>query len=301
MENINFFDALFYRNLKESNQEKILNVNYANKEIVMSTDVVKPIKYRRNSYGYRASEFNKNTDIITLGCSQTHGHGMEEEYIWPTQVAKLLNMTHSNLACGGDGMSAQIYKAFQYFKEFGNPKIIFASFPLRRMEFPYIKDKTNKSTLINNAVKNSISQYFLDPDIKSYSKSPYNPEEVLPIEVAIFYNFSYLNMLEQYCNANNIKLIWDCWESYLLNDYLKDKSFFKNYLNFNFMDFYFDEKTCIETYSKSDTCHNENKNHPLFYRAADFEKGKNHGHWGIHLHTHIAEAFVSKYLVLTKE
>ena len=75
------------------------------------------IEYKLNSQGYRCNEID-NQEVLILGGSQTHGHGLPIELTWPFLLSKKINKDYISLAKGGDGMQSQITKAFQFFKEF---------------------------------------------------------------------------------------------------------------------------------------------------------------------------------------
>ena len=301
------FQELFYRNMvdslvKKPSDEKMIETS--------ERDVIMKVNYERNSHGYRCNEFGNNEEIMILGCSQTFGSGMPEEFLWGTVFANKLNKTYVNLAQEGDGATAQIFKAFKYFEEFGNPKVIVACLPSTRIEMPFIANIFGKHGDKRHGAWTDpfkIGQVFLYNELEKYSKMPHNPEKILPMEFAIFYSFMFIQFLEQYCRSNNIVFIWNLWDDYYFLDYLtKENKVLNNYLDLKFGSFVFDEETGIEKMAdrKAEggsepvipTCHQELKDHPLFYRAADYSPGVLNGHWGIHLHHHIAEDFYDKYI-----
>lgn len=231
------------------------------------------IDYILNSYGYRCDEF-KNQEILVLGCSQTEGHGLPIELTWPYLVSKKINKEYISLAKGGDGAQAQITKAFKFFEEFYNPKYIFAAFPMARLEVPLI-NITSKNSIKNDV---SIGKGMLSNKlIQKFSKAPHIIEHVLPEEFAIFYNIVFIKMLIQYCNVNNIKLIWTDWR-----DTNIELPSFKNFHDGYFESFYLDQP--IES-----KCHIEFSDNPFFDYAADYEYWPP-GHWNFHKHLHIAES-----------
>ena len=306
-EPLDLFDVLFYRNLAKSLVKKAPTIKLIE---TYSDDVQMKIPYERNSYGYRGNDFGNNEEIMVLGCSQTFGRGLPEEFTWANVFSNKLNKNYVNLAQEGDSAQAQIYKAFKYFEEFGNPKIIVACLPSTRIEMPYISKKFGKDV---NKFENDwtdldkIQQIFLYNELDKYSKMPHDPEKILPMEFAIFYSFMFIQMLEQYCKTNNIVLIWSMWDDYLFYDYLKTNmpNILNNYLHIAFNNFVFDDEKGIEYVKDLELndgtliipqCHQELKNHKLFYRAADYDPGIINGHWGIHLNQHIAEDFYSEYL-----
>lgn len=278
----------------------------------MSTDNPQ-IEYRYNKHGYRSPEFDGNAKILTLGCSQTHGHGLNQEYIWPELLSKKMNLNYANLATGGDGIQAQVIKAFQYFKEFNNPEYVIGVFPLTRIEMPYVKDKFGKGGPAfdsyqshDNVNKKFIQQLFLDEiDFTKMAKSPYNGNNILPNEIAIFYNLMFIKMLEQYCYVSGIKFLWSIYDPQGKNINFSELSDSKCY----FFDdcFYWHDQSEQPGLDKIDKnsklyydknknvpndCHKEYKDNILFNIAADYiysTTTHRQGHWGIHKHLHIME------------
>ena len=300
------FEDLFYRNLTKSIQKRTRTINTTS--YWPESDVRMKVKYKTNSHGYRSDEFDLNQEILVLGCSQTFGQGMPQEFTWAKIFADSIGKSYANLAQPGDSAQAQVYKAFKYFEEFGHPQIIVASFPSTRLEMPYIPKKiVSKLTLSQNEFKDQlqIQQIFLYNQVEKFSKSPHSPEEVLPIEVGFFYSFTFVQILQQYCKINNIKLIWNMWDDEFFYDYVKTNvpEALKDYLYINFREFMFDSQDGVE-YIKHESvengyiipeCHQELRDHLLFYRAADWKPEHGIGHWGIHLNQHVAEHFLKKY------
>lgn len=248
-----------------------------------------PVKYMMNSHGYRCDEFN-NQKILTLGCSQTEGHGLPVELTWPYLISKKMNAEYINLAKGGDGAQGQVTKTFQFFKDFYHPEYIFAVFPLGRIEIPAIKDvfySKNKQDKNFMFQENEITRAILhNHKLEKFSKMPHIAEDVLPEEFAIFYNILFIRMLSQYCKSNNIKFIWT---------YYKDTT--TNILPFgDSVDGYFDFDSYLDFESFESNpaldCHTEFSDHEFFTRAADFKKFPP-GHWGFHKQIHIAEVIHS--------
>lgn len=278
-------------------------------------DVI-PIEYNYNSYGYRSPEFTGKEDLMVLGCSYTMGDGLPEEFMWSNQLAQKTNLNHANLSLGGDSIPGQVMKAFNYFKNFGHPKIIVGLFPLYRMPIPTFMGNNVASKYKNTPIKNEtiIQSCNLKPGLMTkYAKNPFDPEEVLSPEVAIFYGHRFISILEQYCKANNIVFLWSIWENYKeIYDYYKDidPEFYKNYCNIEANQWQFDFETnqdlikicnCFIEDGSCDfhadpfnviKCHLEYKDDILFHRAADIKNGL--GHWGIHRNIHIAEDFYSE-------
>ena len=254
-------NKLFFRSLKDMS---------AHTDPIEGSDCI-PIDYVFNSKGYRCNEFS-DQEILILGCSQTEGHGMPIELTWPHILSKKMNKDYINLAKGGDGMQGQITKAFQFFKEFYNPKYIFAVFPLTRLEVLSIKNDKNKGSL-GVSIRRAM---FSNDLVETFSKAPHRAESVFPEEFAIFYNILFIKMLSQYCETNNIKLLW----TYYMDTSIEIPSFenlIAGYFDADYINRRIEEK-----------CHSEFADNILFEHAAD-SKSFPPGHWGSHHHMHIAD------------
>lgn len=254
------------------------------------SELHKTIEYKLNSKNYRSIEFDGTAEIMSLGCSFTFGLGLQNEMVWPSILAKKLNKSLVNLAQPGDSTTAQVRKAFSYFKEYGNPKIILAAFPLYRMEFPTIPGKLEID--IDNKKHNIEHFMFYDDYLEPYAKSPYDLSKIIPKEVAVFYTQYHIQMLEQYCESNDIKLIWSVWEDYenIYQFLIKNKpEALKNYCNINWERFFH-----IGSYKKKILeCSEHEEDHDLFDLAGDRENG-DFCHLGWHSHIHIAEDFYAQ-------
>lgn len=256
-------DKILYRSLKEMSGHVI-----PRKE----ADRI-DIDYSLNSYGYRCDEF-KDQEILTLGCSQTEGHGLPIELTWPYLISKKMNKGYINLAKGGEGAQAQVIKAFKFFEEFYKPKYIFAAFPLARIEVPLVRLTTRNSIIEEDGIgKGMLSNRLL----KKISKTPYTVEDILPEEFAVFYNILFIKMLTQYCETNDIKLLWTDYK-----DTDVDISSLKKFNNGYFESPYLDDPI-------QEGCHSEFADNPFFNYAADYDYWPP-GHWNFHRQIHIAES-----------
>ncbi len=289
------FDNLFSRSLK-SMGGKIQEGPWP-----IDTDRLE-VLYTHNSYGYRCEEFD-NQEVLILGCSYTRGDGLPLEVTWPHMLANKMNKPYINLAKGGDGMQAQVFKAFQFFREFYNPKYIFGLFPLTRLEMPYVKDvfAVDKNPKVVDVNGKYIQNVFIsNRKIEKFSKLPHSIDEILPEEAAIFYNLMFIQMLDQYCKANNIKFLWTVY-----ND-LEYKGNNGELLNKLKLDSYFNEPSLnwSDYPIEHDQCHSDLSNDQFFYYAADsmeqplklsqqyldiYRPTGGHGHWGFHKHIHLAD------------
>lgn len=262
-----------------------------------SVQDILPIYYRKNSHGYRCDDFNNSNNdkkILTLGCSHTWGQGVFEENIWTNILSQKLNLNLVNLAIGGDSVMGQVRKAFYYFREFGNPKIVVAVFPLFRMEFPYVRNRTSDENFTEDKVP---SRYMIEritiykDDFRKFSKYPHDPKEVISYEATLFFNYVFIDMLDQYCKSHNIPFIWTFWESEdaVLEEEmnrLKDR-----YSHVDIEPLKWFIYNGVEHFNGSPVptdCHKEISDSIIFQEGADRNIGT--PHWGIHRHAHIAEA-----------
>jgi hypothetical protein len=272
-------------------------------------DIAEKVSYNINEHGYRSSKFTKDNDVLVLGCSQTYGSGMPDEFTWPSIFSKSLNKKYSRIAIPGDSINAQVYKAFKYFEEIGNPKIVLGLFPLHRLEYSAIPGKFLSNSSWGQAHVSKISvgiAHIYHKDLLKFSKVPHDPEHILPAEFGIFYNFMFIKMLEQYCESHNIKFIWSIYDSknteilmqstmHVLKNYINTSKCIKEfeYLKRKNGDPMNDE--ILSNKLRHEECCKEFKEHKLYNWAADFDDKKDLGHWGIHTHKHMAELFIERY------
>ena len=283
------YPQLFSRSLQdmsplhENNSDSITFPYTLNKFDTDLTDV----GYTYNTSGYRCNEFfedktNKINKIMTLGCSNTFGYGLKLEKTWPHILSNKIGCDYINLAKGGDGAPAQVIKAFQFFKEFYHPTHIFAVLPLYRLEFPKVKNMIHTEKYIDKDVFDPrILQHFFSYENHNFRQnveSPYNLEQILPVDVSIFYSLMFIQMLEQYCASNNIKIFWTTYDlPYWDLDQSKNKKAIDSH-NFLTME-------DIVPWASKKKCHKELSLEENFELAADGY------HPGLHKNIHIAEEF----------
>lgn len=239
------------------------------------------IDYSFNNHGYRCGEFD-NQEILTLGCSQTEGHALPIHLTWPYLLSQKMDKDYANLAKGGDSAQAQVVKAFQFFKEFHHPKYIFAAFPLTRLDVPLIN--LSARNLFDTKIGKAMIENRL---IQKFSKAPHQVENVLTEEFAIYYNILFIKMLAQYCESNNIKLIWFHYNDLSIR-IPKFEEVYKECVPFN--NFSLEGKT-------SGLCHREFAKNQFFDHAADYKYWPP-GHWSFHQNIHISEYL---YDIVNKE
>jgi hypothetical protein len=260
-------------------------------------------EYSYNSFGYRCKEWNKKAEILAIGCSNTFGVGVPVSGRWTNILEEIIKKEIINLSSPGASIQELVLKAFAYFKNFGNPKLIICLFPDPfRFLAPNVENlifATNNDRNQNNFSKKEYVYLNSTPTIKDrpkYLKRPYLYSDVLPLEFPLMISLQFIYMLEQYCNSNNIKLIWSSWDNYIQNFLIFTKN---NYLNNFIKDSQFHEiiqNNQINglTSNLSNCCENYKENFfEYFYAGRDVELGFPHP--GVHQHIHIAQIF-SKYI-----
>lgn len=295
--NINELQFLFSRILSEAT--RIAPINF-NTTVYSDEDIIEKISYEINSHGYRYPEFEKNNEVLVLGCSQTYGSGIPNEFTWPNFFANETNQTYSRLATQGDSIGAQVYKAFKYFEEIGNPKVVLGLFPLYRLEYISVPGKFISSIKSGNKEQEKPSvgiAFFNEEYFPKISKAPHDPEYIIPKEFVLFYNFMFIKMLEQYCESHGIKFIWSMYDDRNIEKAMQsNERVLKNYLKTSdLLEICHLGKVSECEIDNGAHCGIEFKSNKLYKNAADYDTLKGLGHWGIHLHKHIAERFIKRY------
>jgi hypothetical protein len=271
--------------------------------------------FKLNSLNFRTDEIIKNRDFVFSGCSYTFGDGLLNEGIWGNLISSSLNKESYNLAQVGSSVQRIVLNLFTYFRNFGNPKLVICLFPnlLRSCMVSDIdhmvdsrknclRDKKDATTVLYNIDSFNI-------DYVKISKQPHISEEIIPKEFLLFNSLQYIKMLEMYCQASNIKLLWGTW--YLDDEiYISKSNVFNCFVNLENEKWHQNEEdNLISKYHKdgyevyghgscltSTQCHEEfrdiyGKN---FDEPFDIDLKKNIAHYGVHRNIHIAESFLNK-------
>ncbi len=276
--------------------------------------------YNLNSLGYRSPEFSSNTELLAAGCSFTFGSGVPEEARWSSKLAEHLGLNESNIGVCAWSTQAVIENIFAYFKKYGHPKVLVCLFPddarsvipSVRGFFEYEDAAGVESFELSNAMLGRSNEDYLYRSKDSYSKKPYNPDTVVPLELPFYYYMKYIHFLEMYCLTSNIKFYWSTWDSELDGFLAKisPNQVQRNYEYFGLSSYVALESSTwawdVSSYgggmtsdsldlAKScyDGCHEEG----LDKYGENFFIGSDVGglvHWGTHKHEHIAEKFLEK-------
>jgi hypothetical protein len=246
-------------------------------------------EYNLNNFGYRDEDWHAPANILAAGCSNTYGVGVPYNGTWPKLLQNFTKKNVHNLSRPGSSIQEIIFQLFSYFKNFGNPETLLCLFPDPfRMQIP---TKKNLSTVGGINKEDEISNLYLQhktdtniSDRKKYLKIPYDYTETIPMEVPLFFSMKLIHILEQYCNSNNINLVWSSWDRNI-------KDVFDS-LDLPFDNYYGNEELTMEAIEDS-TCHSEYKDLFLQYfdQGQDIEYGIEYAHPGVHRHIHIAESF----------
>lgn len=272
---------------------------------VHKSDLVNP--YSSNESGFRSAEFSSGTDLVFAGCSYTYGSGVPEEAIWGNVVADSLGLTKSNISLPGVGADWIVESLFTYFRNFGNPKYIFCLLPPEfRVSVPVDGKVLTSNEYSSNQTKvHKLSATWYENQNKKYAKSPFNVEDVITEDFAMYRSIRSIRMLEQYCKSNNIKLIWTTFEKNSWYKRLMKTEFsFDNF--FDLEEYLFDTKVIED----GKTRYKLNKGHDgveldchaeyvdiwpnNFNAGLDIGNGEGGVHPGTHYHLHVAEAFLAE-------
>lgn len=256
--------------------------------------VDKNTEYYINNFGYRDINWEGNAEVFAIGCSMTEGIGVLVDGRWTNILENMINKNVRNLSIPGGSINELISKSFEYFKIFGNPKVMLCLFPDPfRLTLPARKHlnkhkherfEDTPDLFLYNAHLSGLDEKIYQQN-KKYKK-PYDYEEVLPMELPLFFSMQSIHILEQYCKSNNIKLIWSSWNEQLVEVLSNSK-------NNPFSNFFLNEELIINNGYFDKDCHDDYKNKfkEYFYTGLDIEDTKHLAHPGVHKHIHIAEAF----------
>ena len=158
-------------------------------------------EYNINSKNFRSlEEFEKPSDVLSLGDSFTFGTGLPQEFIWAEIFAKKNNFTLHNLASPGSSTTEQVRRAFYYIEKIGKPKIIIAMLPIFRISCPVNNNFFYpKNSTIYSDVVDCYNAYLDIENFEFQSKAPHDPNKILPPEFMLYYSILFVKMLNQYC------------------------------------------------------------------------------------------------------
>lgn len=252
--------------------------------------------YNLNSRAFRSPEFDGTADLVTIGCSQTFGVGVPQEHGWPSRLSEMTGMSLANLGMPGTGAQDGFNKLLAYVEEYGKPKAVAVLYTdYRRMNAGLRYDSnTSNSSLNHESSGVGIGLIRIDPrsgkDIASYSKKPYNLDNILALEFTMYQTMLSIDYMTLYCKEAGIKLAYSSWEPQM-QELLTLK------YNYNTatvgMDSFIQWDNFLHNLEKENpTCHEDKSNlyGETWHRGDDIYSP----HIGIHQHLHYAELFAEK-------
>jgi hypothetical protein len=97
--------------------------------------VDRPIKYKFNSHGFRADEFDSpGSNILFVGCSHTLGVGLPVESTWAHIVSTSLNLKNYNISVGGSSNDTAFRLAYYWIEQLKPSLVLFLSPEKTRFE-----------------------------------------------------------------------------------------------------------------------------------------------------------------------
>jgi hypothetical protein len=225
------------------------------------------IIYKLNDFNYRCENFIKDHSgkhIVFAGCSVTFGEGLEIEETWSKKLYDLINKDfkcsgYFNLALPGSSITHQIVLLFKYFKNYGNPDIVFLNSPGLVRFYSY----------------SSVDNLFFDSFYNNESKKMIN-----------LISYQYYLMLDQYCKSNKIKLYCFSWKDKKENHEDLYHDIEDTFINFD--SFYPIKTKEILYYCKEYVFNNKGKKYLI--------KARDNDHHGIAFHEYWAKFIYEKYL-----
>lgn len=166
-------------------------------------------------------------DFTCIGCSCTVSMGLIEEYSWPSIIRSFTRTKVNNLSSPGAGIEFLSALAIDSFAEFGRPKHVLAIFPdiYRMWTINSASESDEQNHTIHLSWDTNVHEYFLDvrhsvlsgrdrPELlkpfvfedKNKTKTTASPD------LAVFNNFTLLEMLINYCKINDITFKFVSWD-----------------------------------------------------------------------------------------
>ena len=187
---------------------------YLKEQVSISID--KRINYKLNNYGHRCDDFNSPSKILYAGCSATFGESLPYKENWAGRLHKKIgeNTEFHTLGYLNGNISYIINNMFKYFKNVGNPEVIFCCFP----------DAARRIISVGKQFTFEMSR---------------TPDSLNEHQMLSMYS---LLALESYCRTSNIKLFWTSWQH-------SDLKFFST---LGFKNLVFDDIADVYLHAKND-------------------------------------------------
>jgi hypothetical protein len=160
-------------------------------------------EYAWNSDGLRSIEFSTKPPIIALGCSITLGQGLPEHLRWSNLLSSRIGKNIGNISYSGASANKLVSSFLGMIHQYQyKPEIVIAHFAnFERLYFVSDTGEAMHEWFINHKAK------------KTKATAPWDYEEILPYEWVYYQNLDHIKMLEAFCEASDIKLIWTTWSN----------------------------------------------------------------------------------------
>jgi hypothetical protein len=255
-----------------------------------------------NTDGFRSSNFEKNIDLLSAGCSFTHGVGLPKNMTWNNMLSKEHGFSHNSIGIPGGSCMDIVFNIFKYFEKYGHPKMLLAFFPDFGRVYTYIDgnilntskmfgrrtgggrlEAVGNKSFINDRVLEKVNEKPL-----KFISLPTNLGEIMSLEFAYMLNAMYIKMLEAYCNSHKIPFVWFKWSDDYFDQHGGIDSFSNRYV--------IDIKKNLPKFENGDyvdlsnhECHLSDKelcsDQSIWYMAKD------NNHYGLHWQIHVKELF----------
>jgi hypothetical protein len=259
-------------------------------------------------------EKGKPAKIIALGCSNTYGIGVPQEYTWPSIVESITKKTVANLGTLGASAEKILESFLLYLDTVGNPEYVLACFP-EYLRYSHILDGIFYSIPSNygnrteafQAISNirSSDHYTGEIHIRDkIVKLPADPRYIIPAQESLRQYINSIYIIEKICKFLNIKFYWGTWsietQNMFLDNFFLNEDFCLNIENHvekiksgissgeNF------EKPFYSILVKCQLTHSISEENFKKYQNGMWKIGSDEQHLGIHWQYHTAESFIEK-------
>lgn len=276
------------------------------------TDIEWEPKY--NIYGLDQS---RRYDYIFAGCSETEGsfltHTLDladiehykrvtnysdfSKYIWGNLLGSSLGLDGLNLSFGGASAFAMVDRFISYCNTNGTPEVAALLFPSLTTRIhtaqDYVRFRLDPAEQEDATV---VSVNLGKISENKYSKAPHLISDVLPPVHLLYHNVRMIKILESYCTAANIDLVYSTWsyETHYLISHANEVAAIYG-LDIPFKR-YVDTKTGMwrEVWSHDLPAELRECHQDLLEEVGSlFWKGSDGAHMGAHRHSHIAETLAN--------
>lgn len=230
--------------------------------------------------------------MLALGCSFTVGMGVPEGEIWSTRLAKMLDVKCITLASVGWSAFVATQNAMTHIRKYGKPKYIVFLVPVLLRAYMPLNQYMNKvrGTPIRlghyiNFTSFPIFSSTTTEGVK-YAKRPFNLQDVLSPEIALYQSVTALMNFIDFCDAAKIPMVWGTWDKDTADFYRDAADKIGLYLGnvVNTSNYYKE----YEKINLPEGCHKIEKQ----IYGNNFYVGSDNGqHSGVHQHAHWAEDF----------